>query len=690
MRAELLARMPDARAVVFEALSRALMPPRRLRVSEWAEAERIVAAESGSRFPGAWRNDRAPHLVDVMDAMGPDDTAEDVVFCASAQVGKSEAALNSFGWMVTQDPGPTIIVLPSYEEATKYVRTKLQTAIDATPTLRARVLEEGRRDERSSTTAFKRFRGGFAQITFAGSSKGLQMLSARYTIADEVSEWPAEAGDRGDPVEQLKVRTLTFERDRKRLWVSTPGVVGACRITAMYGASDQRRRYVPCPHCGAYQVLAFDRLKWSSETAPHHAWFECAAHGCVIEHVDKGEMMAGGVWIATAGDEGPGPWFAPEELARWREREVPTRIRGFHVWQAYSLFASWDSIVATFLGSKDAPQKLRAFTQQVLGEAWEERGEAPDAERLHAARVNGFAKGAPPVGPVAFTGAIDVQGKRLEWAVWGWSEGMTRWLVDWGIVQGDPADPATWAEMDAVMQSRRYRPGGMGAGIEVEAWAVDSGYETQAVYAFCRGRPRVFAIDGRKGRMHPFVGTPVRVNVNWRGKKIARGAMLWPVGGFALKSDLYGALRKTLQGPASDGAWRPGAAILPGDMDLGYAEQLSAETLVAIERRSGMVDHEWKKMAGRPNEALDIACYARAMAWHLGLDRLAPEDWARIRAERCGAPAEPEDADARQPDLFEVRVAPVPGAETAAPPPRRPAPSTDAGAAWIRKREGWL
>lgn len=668
MRPDVLDRLPSARSVVLGALAAAFRPRPELTVSQWAERHRIVSAESGSRAPGPWRNDRTPHLVEVMDALGPDDPAEDVVFVASAQVGKSECALNFFGYVADVAPGPMIAVLPSHDESKKFVRTKLQPMIEETPALRAKVLEMTDRSERGSTAAFKAFRGGFCQITFAGSSKGLQMLSARHTIGDEVSEWPAEAGERGDPVAQLKKRTETYERERKRLWTSTPSVLaesGGCRVTLMYESSDQRRRYVACPHCGAWQVLAFDRLKWESETWPHRAWFECAANGCVIESAHKAAMMQAGVWIATAGEDGPGGWFPAEEIERWRSRRVPTRVRGFHIWKAYSLFASWDSIVADYLEARDAPGRMRVFTQQVLGEAWEERGDAPDAERLFVRRVPEIQRGTPAAGPLVYTGATDVQGNRLEWAVWGWSEGMTRWLVEWGVIEGDPADPAIWAAHDRIVVDRRYSAGGAPAQA-VSAWAVDSGYVSQAVYNYTRGRHGVFAVDGRHGRAEPFMGAPRKVDVRWNGKLVPRGAVIWPVGTFALKSDLYASIRRTIGGPSPEGAWPAGAMILPGDVDLAYCEQLTSEHLAAVERRSGVVAHEWRKLTGRPNEALDIACYARAMAYHLGLDRLTAEQWAALRAER-GAPA----PDSRQDDLFALRVAPAVSAETKATAPER-------------------
>lgn len=664
---EALANLPPAAPVVFEAMAKGVMPSRRMKVSEWAEAHREVPAESGSRYPGEWRNERAPHLVDIMDALGPEDPAEDVVIQSSAQIGKSEVGINFFGYVVDQDPGPMLLVLPSHDESQKYVRTKLQPAIDATPRLKSRVLEQVNRQERGSTAAFKKFRGGFCQVTFAGSSKGLQMISARYTIGDEVSEWPSEAGERGDPVDQLKTRTEIFERDRKRLWTSTPALLGTCRVSAMYEASDKRQRYVPCPHCSTYQILDFDRLRWDSDSWPHHAWFECAAHGCVIEHVDKEDMMAKGEWIATAGEdeETPPIVFEPEDLDKWKSRHVPGRLKGFAIWAAYSMMTSWDSIVSKWLAAKDNHEKLRVFTQQTLGQPWQDKGDAPDAEKLYAQRVLKFAKGMPPMGPVVLTGATDVQGNRLEWAVWGWSEGMTRWLIDWGVIEGDPTDPETWVRHDAVIEKAVYQVGG-GQKLRPDAWAVDSGYQSQAVYNYSRARPGVFAVDGRDGRTHPFIGAPVKVDVTWAGKRVPKGAVLWPVGTFGLKSDLYSGIRKTIAGPDENGAWRRGAMILPGDVSLAYAEQLTSEYLKAVEKRSGVKEYKWDKLEGRPNEALDIAGYARAMAYHLGLDRLSDEDWAQLRIERCGVPGE-DQSD--QGDLFAVQIdAPSKEATDAAQP----------------------
>ena len=91
----------------------------------------------------------------------------------SAQTGKSEVGVNWFCYIVDRAPGPMLTVLPTGAESVKYNRVKIQPTVDASPRIRHRVRPENSRDEGASTTAFKRFAGGFNQIITASSSKGL-------------------------------------------------------------------------------------------------------------------------------------------------------------------------------------------------------------------------------------------------------------------------------------------------------------------------------------------------------------------------------------------------------------------------------------------------------------------------------------------------------------------------------------
>jgi phage terminase large subunit GpA-like protein len=660
----------------------ALRPPERVSVPDWAERYRIVSPDSGSPQPGRWSNALTPYLVEPMACCSPDDPAASVTVLGSAQGGKTSIAENAIGCWIDRDPASILIVLPTLDEAKKYNRIKLGPLIDATPVLRSKVLKQTSRDEAGSTTFFKKLRGGgFVQVTGANASSGLQMISAKYLVGEEITEFPDDVDGRGDPLVLAEARQLAWlERGAKRVYSSTPGIKGACRITERYLAGDQRQLYAACPHCGTWQTLRFEQLRWDSETAPHGAYLACVAHGCVIAHHEKRAMIAGARWIKTwpsgEGDPpGPESWFEAKEIDRWLERGSEGRAPSFRFWQIVSPFVSWDEIVAQFLAARGHPLKERVFTQQVLGEAFEERGEAPDDEKLFLRRED-YRLGRIPDGVCVLTGGIDVQANRLEWAVWGWGPGMSSVLVDRGVIDGSPDDDTVWTAADRLVG--RTWPDPRGAVWPCDLWGIDAGYKSHAVYAFSRGRPRVRATNGLAGFMLPMLGTPKKVDCNWKGKPIKGGALLYPMGIYAAKALLYAGLRKTIDGPDANGIWPLGAVRLSSDLDRDYCRQLTAEYLADEATRDGRIRKIWKKKRDQANEALDIWVMARAMAFALQLDRMTAAEWQALAAERgaAGLPAQadlsglweaPIGAPSATPNA--VRVQPV--RETAPPAPAR-------------------
>ena len=636
-----------AGGIVFASVfAAAIDPPPMLSVAEWAEARRIVSPESGSPYPGEWKNDLVPFAVEPMECLSFKDPCRDVTFKKSHQVCGTEIGINLFGYVVDRQPCPVVIVLPTIDEAVKYDRVKLTPTIEATPALRSKVRAQRSRAESGSTMAFKRFTGGFAQLVGANSSVGLQMISARVLIAEEISGWPQDAGNRGDPLAQVEKRLTAWSlRGQKRYYSSTPDLTGSCRISAKYERSDQRRYYVPCPQCGTFQTLRFENLKWKKKRSPFGAHFTCPANGCVIEHHDKRAMVAAGAWVKTYGDKDedvtatdvPGPVIDPKDLARYRARASNGRQPGFAIWQAYSPFTDWDGIVAERLESKDNPFKDKTFTQQVLGEPFEESGESPDHEKLYLRRED-YPRGRIPQGGLFLTVAADVQGDRIEWAAHAWGVGLSSWLIDKGVIQGDPAGDEIWFKLDHVL-ARQYEDQ-WGKLWTADAFGIDAGYLSNKVYAFARrhhSTGKVFALDGRDGWKMPPLGTPTKKSIRFSGKKFGT-ALLWPVGGWDMKSELYGSLRMTIEGPDEDGIWRPGTAHHPDFCDSEHFKQLTAEFLATVER-SGRPARVWKQSKGQANEQHDIAVYARALAHHLS-DHMRPEDWANLAAQRGARPEE--------------------------------------------------
>jgi phage terminase large subunit GpA-like protein len=663
-----------ARRAVFGALRRAIAPAPRVLVSDWAAEHRFVAGEASSR-PGRWSNDLTPYLREVMDSLSFCDPAREVVFKKSAQIGASEVGLNWLGSIIHRTPMPVLVALPKHAAMSEYSEDKLEKLIAATPEVRRRVAVRKTRSRKASSTRVKRFPGGSIRLMNAASSADMQMKSARALLCEEVTEFEADVKGLGDPVSALRQRTEGYSRERKIYFVSTPGVKGSCRISQLYEASDKAKFYVPCPHCGEFQLLAWSRMKWRRPQAPFGAYFACVS-GCVIEQADKRGLVAAGVWIRTfdGGEADPAPpeHFPAAELARWRARQDVHRARGFWIWRAYSPFSGWDDIVAEHLEAKGDPQREKQFTLKVLGLEYEEQHDVPAHAVLHQRREDLPQNRVPPW-CLLLTGSVDVQGNRLEWAVYGWDRYLAPTLVEKGIIAGDTAGEDVWREAAELL--KRSWQDAWGRPVAPEAWGIDAGFNAHHVYRFVRPyaeqqRPAVLALDGRPGWGLPAIGSPSVKDVNFQGRKIGV-VKLWPVGTWDLKSAVARALRLSEQGPDGAGAWPLGAARFPRHCEIGFFEQLTAEACVERVVGRGRVVREWVRLAHRPNEQLDLMVYALGLAAHVTAGFTAAM-WDALAARRQGPRTElqPDMAELWSPPLRAEVVAPA-----AAPPAAAPAPA---------------
>ena len=241
----------------------------------------------------------------------------------------------------------------------------------------------------------KEFPGGILIMTGANSAVGLRSIPARYFFLDEVDAYPASADEEGDPVTLAEARSLTFAHRRKVLLISTPTVKGFSRIEREYEASDQRRYFVPCPHCGHRQWLEFERLRWE-KGKPETAAYHCKSCDEVIAEHHKTAMLAAGEWRATG------------------TADDPSTI-GFHLSALYSPpgWKSWADIARDKEAAKGSDEAERAFRNNILGETWVESGEAPDWQRLDDRRER-WAPGTVPVGGLFLTAGADAhRGRRL-------------------------------------------------------------------------------------------------------------------------------------------------------------------------------------------------------------------------------------------------------------------------------------
>src|SRR4029450_13569396 len=266
-----------------------------------------------------------------------------LVIQKSAQIGCTEASVNWLGYLIANAPGPALWVQPTVDLAKRLSRQRIDPAIVESPVLRALVAPARSRDA-GNTVLLKEFPGGLVALTGASSAAVLCAISARYLALDEIDRYPGDVENEGDPIGLVEARARTFGTRRKGVRMSKPPGAGTSRIEREYLATDQRRYFVPCPACEAFQPLEFKRLEWERGKFKT-VRYKCAACGTLIREAAKTRMLARGEWRAAA--------TAPTD---------PT-VAGFHINALYSPvgWLSWAEIAEAAETAARGPPLQQTF-----------------------------------------------------------------------------------------------------------------------------------------------------------------------------------------------------------------------------------------------------------------------------------------------------------------------------------------
>ena len=635
---------------------RRLAPPPNIDLPTWAERYRRLSPENSAE-PGRWDNNRAAYQVDMMRSL-TDPRVERVVLMTSARVGKTQACINNFvGYAASIDPGNILVVLPTETRADEWAEDELDPLLRDTPILRGVF---GTRKSRTAKDRRKHrsFPGGRLYVVGANAPSALAAKTIRYLLCDEIDRFPPSAGGEGDVVSLAERRANTVW-NRKIVLSSTPTTAGSSRIEKAFEESDKRRYWVPCPDCGEMQVLRWQQVRWDGEEAST-ALYHCVECGSGWNDAQRWAAVRGGEWRAEAPFRGTAGFAVNELVSPWRRLAETAK---------------------DFLAAKrGGVETMRVWVNTAMGETWQERGEAPDHERL-IERREAFPLGTVPAGAIVLTAGVDVQRDRLECDIWGWGPGYESWLVESTALHGDPAAQDVWSDLRDLLD--RTWPSADGDPVRVAKVGVDTGgTDTQATYRALRAwaDPRVVPLKGVDGwnRSVPVSG-PTNVDVTADGRKLKRGLKLWTVAVSTLKAEFY----RLLWLSRGDGVgYPPGWVHLPEGLDAEAVKQMVAEQLVTVNDRRGFARQEWRKLRDR-NERLDCRNYARAALSVLGADRYGDRFWTMWRRP-APAVADP---------LPVVTPAAALEAPPATPVPRPPVPpASPAPAAPVRRvgRSGYL
>lgn len=519
-----------------------------------------------------------------MDAC-TDRAVEFVILMFPVQMGKTEVLLNFLGYVIDQDPGPTLVVYPTQHDSDKVIRNRIQPLVTYTPALKRHVAGG------SDSLGLKelRFNRCIVYPAWSNSPAALASTPCRYVINDEVDKFPPFAGKEASPIKLSEMRTTTFRGRRKILIASTP-TTDLGYIYGEFQRTDQRAFWLPCLRCGEFQVLDFFKgLKWpegssaASVKESKTAWYECAACKAKLSDNDKASMLQRGVWAPKASIvlkdgtvEGP---------------PAPRFRAGFHINALYSPWLTLSEVAAEFLEAKGDAGRMMNFVNSRLALPWKDKVETIKDAHLKA-RKRDYKAGTAPTGAIRLTGGVDVQGDHFWFVIRAWGEGERSWLVRYGSCP-------SWKDVEkAMLQS--YRIGGNM--LQVERVLVDSGHKTDEVYRFCRKhRPVMYPSKGASG-----VGlAPSKIT------KPHPGIVLYLFNADFWK-DKVARLIQTADG-------EPGCWSLHKDVDDTYMAQMTAEHRVFV-RKMGRTYSTWEKITDNaPNHLWDCEVLNAVAADSIGV-----------------------------------------------------------------------
>jgi phage terminase large subunit GpA-like protein len=523
-----------------------------------------------------------------------------VTIQSSAQMSKTEILLNICGYYISYLPSPIMIVQPTFSMAEAFSKDRINPLIRDTPIIRDKIRDARARDS-GNTLLHKSFPGGHLTLATSQSPSQLAGRIIRVVMADEVDRFPTSSGEEGDPLALMVKRSATFW-DRKFICTSTPTIKNYSRIEKEYLASDQRKFMLPCPRCKTFQELKFEQLKYEESDPKSTTRYQCPHCEQIIDEHLKTDLTNRGRWQAQADFKGHA---------------------GFHINELYSPWKFWHEIVQDYLKAKQHEEILRVFQNTSLGLTYETSvGERLDWKFLYLNNRREYLDGNKILtDEVLFiTMGVDVQADRLELEAVGWAGDKSSYSLMYEVLLGDTTQPAVWNQLTDIIENKTWK---LTTGIElpITITAIDSGFQTQIVYNYCRKyKSKTIPVKG-SAYLRTTIGLPKAVDITLaKNNRIASSVRYFPVGTNLIKGELFSWLKLERSLPNEPSP--PGYCHFPDHYTDHYFQGLTSEAMKEEVFR-GERRIVFKRNTSVANEPLDIRVYSRAAASLYGLDRIS-------------------------------------------------------------------
>lgn len=651
-------------------ISSMFRPPRRMKISDAVRKYMRVPRDAGNSV--AWESTLTPYVVEAMNCLSSR-SYDAVVFVAPARTGKTLGLID--GWIsynIVCDPSDMLVVQMTQDKAQEHSKRRLAKMFRHSPAI-ARRLSPHRNDNNVHDKTFRD--GSFLKIGWP-SINVFSSSDFKCVALTDYDRFPEDVDGEGDAFSLASKRTTTFMSLGMTLVESSPGreitdtrwkpsspheAPPTTGILSLYNRGDRRRWYWPCPHCGEYFQPSMANMTGYRHIADPMEASEAARIQCphchkLTEPQQKRELNNRGVWLRE------GQHIDRDGNITGEARR--SRIASFWMEGPAAAYQTWAQLVYKLLTAEEeyertgSEETLKAVINTDWGLPYQSRRslEARSGDALMA-RAEDVSKRTVSDGVRFIVATVDVQGgkkRRFVVQVVGYGAYGERWIIDRYNIryslrvnedgESQPVNPAArpedWDLLKTDVLEKTYP---LEADPEqfmpVLAMAVDSGGEdgvTDNAYAFWRRCKR----KGVAGRVYLFKGDSTRreklitktypdnTERSERRAKARGDVPLYLLQTNALKDRVAAALERE----------EPGANYIhfPDWLGPWFYEELT------YEERSA--DGKWKKPGRGNNEALDLMCYAHALAILRGYERInweKPPGWARLPEKDAAKTTQP-------------------------------------------------
>ena len=616
----------------------------------FAEENRYLP-KSVTRYPGYIRFDLTPYWVEILDCFSPESPVREVAVMKGVQVAYTTALETLIfylaghlrtlpGMYATADSGLSRArvdnnIIPMFQQS------GFSDIFRSADTINLR--------KQGITRAQLQWLGGGYLVPYgARNVDKMRQFSIFMMLMDELDAWDLLI--KGiDPVRAFKDRCAGYWEVRKIFMGSSPMYKGASHIEKQFHRGDQRRYFVRCLKCGYPQFLKWSRMNPDNKKVSGFLW-EMKANGTLDVPSVRYECMN----CNHGHMEYDKTKLFCRENAEWKPTAIPkeANCRSYHIPALLSPIGvqPWSKSVITWLEAMDPETNrvrdhgaLMTFYNNVLGEPYEMLGSKISFAEVSSHRRPEYRKGEIPNNYIRehceseillLTCSVDVHKSNIAVAIFGWTRGMSCWLVDYFRFHDDSesgcADPDSpvWPQLREIIEETRWT-GDDGIVYPLAISLIDSAWSASTVVGFCS--EYVSGVYPIKGRSRPTSSQTIR--------EFAKFQTQAGTTGFYITVDHY----KDRLAPVLRRQWRPELGIqkpytfnAPVDTLDGELKELTVERRRKKTSQSGVDSYYWFRPAGADNELWDLLIYGQSgveiLAWSICVEHFGEEsvDWGKF------------------------------------------------------------